>query len=63
MDRRNDIRDWMNSDPWMNGFTSMFNDVLPQKQTLKNQTKTILFALTCPILTRRTSMSATITIL
>ncbi|WP_164507320.1 Hsp20/alpha crystallin family protein [Companilactobacillus furfuricola] len=39
MDRRNDIRDWMNSDPWMNGFTSMFNDVLPQAQTLKTDIK------------------------
>lgn len=39
MDRRNDIRDWMNSDPWMNGFTSMFNDVLPTAQTLKTDIK------------------------
>lgn len=39
MDRRNDIRDWMNSDPWMNGFASLFGDNLPSAQTLKTDIK------------------------
>lgn len=39
MDRRNDIRDWMNSDPWMNGFASLFGDNLPSAETLKTDIK------------------------
>lgn len=39
MDRRNDIRDWMNMDPWMNGFTSLFGDNLPSAEALKTDIK------------------------
>ncbi|AKP67961.1 Hsp20/alpha crystallin family protein [Companilactobacillus ginsenosidimutans] len=39
MDRRNDIRDWMNADPWMNGFSSIFGDNFPTNDTLKTDIK------------------------
>lgn len=39
MDRRNDIRDWMNNDPWMNGFSSLFGDNFPTNDTLKTDIK------------------------
>ena len=39
MDRRNDIRDWMNNDPWMNSFSSLFGDNFPTSDTLKTDIK------------------------